>query len=56
MTPWTLLAWVGSIAVSALLAILVIAIVVQAIRSLRKPAGAPDTQIISSTDNREPKR
>lgn len=50
MNPWTLLAWVGSIAASVLVAVFVIAIVVQAVRSLRKPAVKPDAQILSSRD------
>lgn len=52
MNPWTILAWVGSIAASVLIALIVIAIVVQAVRSLRKPAGKPDAQILSSREDR----
>lgn len=47
MTPWALLAWAGSITVVVLLALLVITIVVQAIRSLRKPVKT-DAPILSS--------
>ncbi|TDW69154.1 hypothetical protein EDF51_106138 [Curtobacterium sp. PhB25] len=48
MTPWTLLAWAGAITAVVLLALLVIAIVVSAIRSMWMPKRKPDAQIISS--------
>jgi hypothetical protein len=48
VTPWTLFAWTASIALSLLLALIVLAIAVQAVRSLRKPARKNDAQIISS--------
>lgn len=52
MNPWIILAWVGSIAASVLIALIVIAIVVQAVRSLRKPTKKPDAQILSSREDR----
>lgn len=52
MNPWIILAWVGSISASVLIAVLVISIIVQAVRSLRKPASKPDAQILSSREPR----
>lgn len=53
MTPWTLVAWAAALTVVALLALLVIAIVVKAIRSVWKPKRKPDAHVIEfSRDGR----